>query len=327
VLATPLRRSLLRPWLYLGALIAFAFLAPSLYWQAAHGWPFLAIGEAGASHKNIALSPLAFVGQQVLYVGPVLTPIWLAGLWRFAARPTLPHLRAFPIAYAVMAVLFYVLHGKAYYLTPVYPVLLAGGAVAIEAWLVRPRFRLVVLRVVAISGIVAAPLVLPILPPADDAGYARLFGMSPETTATEYGAQSELPQQFADMFGWREMAAKISAVYNALPPDERAKAVFIGRNYGEAAALDVYGPALHGPPAISGHNNFFLWGPDGFDGSVVIVVGGNPARYAEHYRSVEQVGELDNRFAMSYETNIPIFVLRGPRAPLTAVWPMLRHYE
>ena len=137
VLATPLRRSLARPWIYLGALIAFLFLAPSLYWQAENGWPFLELGGAAAA-KNIALSPLAFLGQQALFMLPPSAAIWLAGLWRFSVRPPLPALRAFPIAFVVMQVLVYLLHGKAYYLAAFYPILFAGGALAIEGWLARP---------------------------------------------------------------------------------------------------------------------------------------------------------------------------------------------
>jgi Dolichyl-phosphate-mannose-protein mannosyltransferase len=326
VLATPLRGSLLRPQIYLGGLIALLFLAPSLYWQAENGWPFLELGKAGAG-KNIVLSPLAFLGQQILFVGPTAAPIWLAGLWRFGARGPLPALRALSIAYAVTGVFVYVLHGKAYYLTPAYPALLAGGAVAIEAWLARPALRWIAAGLIAIPGVLAAPLALPILPPGDYAPYARAFGMSPQSTATEKLAPSALPQQLADMFGWREMAEKVSAAYKALPAEERAKAVFFGRNYGEAAAIDVYGPALNGPPAISGHNNYFLWGPRGFDGSVALVVGGDEARYAQAYQSVTRVGELDSAYAMPYETNIPIYLLRGRRAPLAEGWAAAKHFE
>jgi hypothetical protein len=327
VLATPLRRSLLKPWLYLGALIALGFLAPSLYWQAANGWPFRELGEAAAGGKNLVLSPLAFLGQQLLFVGFASAPIWLAGLWRFSVRPPLPQLRAFPIAYVVMVVLFFVLHGKAYYLTAIYPVLLAGGAVAIEDWLARPIYRGVAVRVVACAGLLGAPLALPILPPGEYGTYAHAFGLSSQSAATEKTVPGVLPQQLADMFGWREMAVKVSAAYNALPPDERAKAVFFGRNYGEAAAIDVYGPALHGPPSISGHNNYFLWGPQGFDGSVVIMVGGDSPQYAKDYDSVEHVGELDSLYAMPYETNIPVVVFRGRHTPFAEAWPKLKHYD
>jgi 4-amino-4-deoxy-L-arabinose transferase-like glycosyltransferase len=327
VFATPLRRSLLKPWLYLGALIALIFLAPSLYWQAKNGWPFLELSEAGANGKNIALSPLAFVGQQLLFVGPGSAPVWLAGLWRFSIRPPLPHLRVFPIAYVVTVGLFFILHGKAYYPAPIYPVLMVGGALAIEMWLIRPTYRWVAAGAFAGAGALAAPLALPILPPSEYGRYAHAFGLSSQSSATETVAQGVLPQQLADMFGWREMAAKVSAAYNALPPDQRAKAVFFGRNYGEAAAIDVYGPALHGPPAISGHNNYYLWGPQGHDGSVVIMVGGDPARYAKEYDSVECVGELDSPYAMPYETNMPVFLLRGRHIPFAEAWPKLKHYE
>jgi hypothetical protein len=326
-LATPFRHSLGKPYLYFGGVIAFVFLAPSLAWQAQNDWPFLEIGRAGAGGKNLALSPLGFLGQQFLFVGPGSAPIWLAGLWRFAFRPSLPQLRVFPIAYAVTALLVYLAHGKAYYLTPIYPVLLAGGAVAIEEWLRMPWVRGLAAGGVAIAGILVAPLALPILPPADYSAYAGTFGLSAASSATETNVRSTLPQQLADMFGWREMAQRVSAVYNALPADERAKAVFFGRNYGEAAALDVYGPAFGGPPAISGHNNYYLWGTRGYDGSVVLTVGGDPAQYAKYFESVQRAGELDAPFAVSYESHIPIYVLRSSRIPLAKHWPGLKHYE
>ncbi|HEY4924919.1 MAG TPA: glycosyltransferase family 39 protein [Roseiarcus sp.] len=327
VLATPFRRSLLKPWLYVGALITMIFLAPSLYWQAENGWPFLELGKAAVAGKNLVFSPLGFLGQQALFIGPASAPIWLAGLWRLTVRPPLPHLRVFPIAFVTTGVLVYALHGKAYYLAPVYPVLLAGGALAIESWLVRPAYRWVAATAIGVAGAIAAPLALPILPPEDYGAYARAPGMSPGMTAMERGAPSALPQQLADMFGWHEMAEKVSAVYNALPPDERAGAVFFGHNYGEAAAVDVYGPALRGPPAISGHNNYYLWGPRGFDGSIAIVVGGDPVQYATYYRSVERVGELDSPYALRSETGIPVYVLRGLRIPVATAWPALRHYD
>jgi hypothetical protein len=327
LLVTPLRRSLLTPWLYLGALVAMIFLAPSVYWQAENGWPFLEILRAGAGGKNLVLPPLAFAGQQIVFVGVASTPIWLAGLWGLSVRPPLPHLRVFSIAYGVMIALLYAVHGKAYYLTPIYPVLLAAGALAIEGWLVRPAQRRVAIAAVAAAGVLTMPVVLPILPPGDWASYAHALGMSSRTSATQTQDQGVLPQYFADMFGWREMAEKVSAVYNALPPGERAKAVFFGRNYGEAAAIDVYGPALHGPPAISGHNNYYLWGTRGYDGSVLITVGRDPVRFANLYRSVERAGEITNPYGVSSETNLSIYVLRGPRMPFTRVWPRLKHYD
>jgi 4-amino-4-deoxy-L-arabinose transferase-like glycosyltransferase len=326
ILATPLRRSLLRPWLYIGALIALAFAAPSIVWQAAHGWPFLELGKAGVTAKNLVLSPLAFFGQQILFVGPVATLIWLAGLWRWSVKPSMPELRVFPIAYAVTAVLFYGLHGKANYLAPIYPVLLAGGAVAIEGWFAWRPLRWIAIAAVAGIGILMMPLALPVLEPNQYGAYAHALGIPNGASATEKGDHSALPLHLAGMIGWPEMAAKVSAIYNALPPDERARAVFYGRDYGEAAALDVYGPALHGPPVVAAHNNYYLWGPRGFDGSVVIVVGNDVLPLMQNYRSITAAGRIDTPYAESFETNLPIYVLRGPRVPLKVLWPKLKFY-
>jgi hypothetical protein len=326
-LTTPLRRSLLRPWIYAGAVIALGLAAPNVVWQAQHGWPFIEIGRAGSSGKNLALSPLAFFGQQFLFVGPAAAPVWLAGLWRFSVRPLLPAYRAFPIAYAVMAVLFIAAHGKAYYIAPVYPILLAGGALAIEGWLKRPAFRAAVLTAVGGVGALLAPVAIPLLPVEATIAYGAAIGVNPTLSASEHQKLSALPQYLADMFGWREMAAKVAAVYQALPPADRARAAFFGQNYGEAAAIDIYGRALGLPPAISGHNNYYLWGPGRADGSVIIVVGGDPAQMAKVYGSIQVAGRIDTPYAMPYETNIPIYVLRQPRVSMVQLWPMLKHYE
>lgn len=327
VVATPLRRSLTRPWIYAGAALALLFVAPSVLWQAWHGWPFLELGQAGATAKNLAPSPLGFFAQQILFAGPAAAPIWLAGLWRFSIRPLQPGLRAFPIAYAVMVVLFFVLHGKAYYLAPAYPVLLAGGAVAIEGWVAWPALRGIVIAAVTGVGVLLAPLALPILPPERYGAYARALGIPSGAAATEKGRQSALPLHLAGMFGWPEMAAKVSAVYRALPDAERRRAVFYGRDYGEAAAITVYGKPLSGPPAVSGHNNFFLWGPTADADAVVITLGGDVAQLMANYRSVETAGRIESPYAMAYEADVPIYVLRGPRVPLSDLWPKLKHYE
>jgi hypothetical protein len=238
----------------------------------------------------------------------------------------MPELRVFPIAYAVTAVLFYSLHGKANYLAPIYPVLLAGGAVAIEGWFAWRPLRWIAITTVAGIGLLMMPLALPVLEPAQYGAYAHALGLRAGASATEKGDHSALPLHLAGMIGWPEMAAKVSAIYNALPPDERARAVFYGRDYGEAAALDVYGPALQGPPVVAAHNNYYLWGPKGFDGSVVIVVGNDVLPLMQNYRSITLAGRIDTPYAESFETNLPIYVLRYPRVPLNVLWPKLKFY-
>jgi 4-amino-4-deoxy-L-arabinose transferase-like glycosyltransferase len=325
LLFTPRLKSLRRPWIYLGALAAILMILPNLLWQQAHGWPFLELGRAGAGGKNEAMSPPAFFLQQVLYAGPWAAPVWLAGLWACLVKPKLLVARAFAIAWLALAVVFEVIHGKPYYLTAIYPILLAFGAWRIERWLGAPAARGAALAGVALLGLLAAPFTLPILPAPAFVRYQKAVGLMP--SVGEKLKLGPLPQYYADMFGWPEMAARVAAVYHALPPQDRARAVFYGENYGEAAAIDVFGRRLGLPPAISGHNQYFLWGPRGHDGSVMIIIGGSPQHYAGLFRRFDVAGRIEAPYAMPYETDQPIYVLRGMKAPLQTVWPTVKHYQ
>lgn len=327
LLATPLRRSLARPWVYLGALLAILMVLPNVLWQQAHGWPFLELGKAAANGKNIALSPVAFFTQQILLIGPLAAPVWLAGLWAAAVKPKFAVFRAFLIAAVLLFAFFIAVHGKAYFLASIYPILFAIGAAAIEGWVTSTAARAAALAVVALSGLVSMPLTIPMMSEESYIRYAAALGMGPNATAMEHMKLGRLPQIYADMHGWPQMAAKVAAVYRALPPQDRARAVFFGDNYGEAGAIDVFGPVLGLPPAISGHNNYWIWGPRGHDGSVVIVIGGKPSDYPM-YESVVEAGRLDSPYAMPHESDQPIYVLRGRRnKAIDAIWPKFKHYE
>lgn len=324
---TPLRRSLLSPWLYAGAALALVLVLPNILWQAQHGWPFLELGSAGVHGKNKVLSPVAFFGQQFLIVGPTLALVWLTGIWKFAAKPADPVWRIFAVSYVLLAVFFIVEHGKANYLMPIYPMLFAGGALFWEALLKPLWARGVALALAGSMGVMLAPLALPVLPEETYVQYAAFFGIGSGATAGENLKQGVLPQHFADMHGWPQMAAAVAKAYHALPPAERAHAVFFGGNYGEAAAIDVFGPALGLPPAISGHNNYWLWGPRGADGSVIIEIGGSREDRLKNFRSVEEAGRITTPYAMPYETGQPIWVQRGLKQPIAEVWPRVKHFQ
>jgi 4-amino-4-deoxy-L-arabinose transferase-like glycosyltransferase len=327
LLMTPLRRSLLRPWIYGGALVAAVLVLPNVLWQQANGWPFLELGKAAMNGKNIALSPGAYFAQQLLLIGPLAAPVWLAGLWACLRRPGAPVLRAFPVAYVLLFAFFVASHGKAYFLTSIYPILLAVGAARIEQWAASAVLRGAMLALVALSGAVIAPLAIPLLPEESYIRYAAALGMGPSVSAAEHLKQGRLPQHFADQHGWKAMAEKVAAVYHALPPQDRAKAVFFGNNYGEAAAIDVFGEKLGLPPAIGDHNNYWLWGPRGSDGSVIIEIGGTREQHLKDFRSVELGAVLDDPYAMPYETGQPVWVERGLKKPMAGIWPRLKHYE
>jgi hypothetical protein len=264
LLAVPQRRALLawQPWAAVGILCAFA--APNLAWQAAHGWPFAAHARDLAENHTEHLSPLAFMAQQVLQMGPVTVLVWGPGLYALLAWPRLRAVRWIGIGYLLLMAFGDASHGKPYYVSPAYPGLFAAGAVALQTWL-RGWARRAVFGAIVVGAVAGAPLVLPVLPPAQLAAYLRFLGLVPSTgEKSELGA---LPQYFADMFGWQSFADDIHRIWRALPPSDQARAVFAGRNYGEAAAIDVL---AHGPDAISRHQSYWYWGPKGHDGSVVL---------------------------------------------------------
>ena len=218
LLGTPLRRSLRKPWLYAGVLLAAAMVLPNVLWQQAHGWPFLELGKTASHGKNIALSPLAFFAQQFLLIGPLAAPVWLAGLWACISRPRFAVYRAFPIAYVLLFAVFVATHGKAYYLTYFYPVLFGIGAVAIEGWVRNIGLRGLALAGLTIASIVIAPLAIPLMPEDTFIRYAGALGLGPSATAAENLKLSRLPQHFADMHGWPAMAQKVAAAFAKLTP-------------------------------------------------------------------------------------------------------------
>jgi len=320
---TPLRRAFLTPWPYLAGLLAALIIAPNLIWQWRHDLPFLEIGANGANGKNVAMSLPQYLLSEVVLFGPAAAIVWIVALLAlgFSARWRL--YRVFALQYAVFILIEVALHGKDYYAAALYPPLFAFGATVIETAVSRAALRAALIAVVVAVGIVAMPMALPVLPVDRFVAYERALGYKPAPMETR--ALSDLPQLYADMFGWHEMARQVSQAYWALPEEDRAKAVFAANNYGEAAAVDIFGDRL--PPSISGHNNYFIWGPRGHDGSVVIRVTGKPEAAREAYGEVDIVAQLDDPHAMPDEAHLYVVICRGRKSSLIADWPQFKNYN
>jgi len=163
-----------------------------------------------------------------------------------------------------------------------------------------------------------------VLPVETFIAYEHALGFTPSTG--ERLRLGVLPQYYADMFGWPEMAAAVGKAYQALPPEDRERAVFFAWNYGDAAAVDFFGAPWGLPPAISGHENYFLWGPRGADGSVVLILGGTREGLLKAFRTVEPVGRFDNPLAMPDESGQTLWLCRDALEPPQQAWPRLRHF-
>jgi len=252
----------------------------------------------------------------------VTLPAWIAGLVAFSVWRRFADLRVFAIAFLLVIVAMIAIRAKPYYPVGAFTVLFAGGAVAIETWLVWQSARIIFSAAIVLVGLVGAPFAVPILPIERFAAYQHTLGIEPRSL--ERNAVGRLPQYYADMFGWRELAELVGRAYRSLPPEDQAKAVFLGNNYGEAAAIDIFGNSQ--PPAVSPHNNYFLWGTRGHDGSVVIRLGGERDQLLKTYASVEAAGQFDVPWAMPYETGRTVWICRGRHPPLDAVWVSLKKY-
>jgi len=126
------------------------------------------------------------------------------------------------------------------------------------------------------------------------------------------------------MHGWPELVQVVARVFNDLPVEERVRCAVLAYNYGEAAAIDYFGPAHGLPKAISGHNQYGHWGPRGYHGEVVIAIGFTEERLQDTFEEVTPVARVTSQYAMPEEANLTIHVCRKPRKPLEEVWAKLR---
>lgn len=323
----PGRRLLLDRRVLLGAAFALLLALPNLAWQAGHGFPFLELVRRGQLYKNAPFELPGFLLSLLLEPGPLGAPVWLAGFfWLAGARVARPF-RFLGVGALLLLAFLVATRGKPYYFAPALPLLFAAGAVAWEG-LLRPRWsRAAAPALVAAGGLFLAPAAVPLLPVEAFVRWQAAVGFRQQPL--ERKAQGVLPQIFADQFGWPELARGVADVFANLPPADRERAAVFAQNYGQAAALDLYGRPLGLPPAASGHNQYFLWGPPPGRGEVVVVVGDEREDCGRGtFRRRELAGRLpENPWAMPYERGRWIWVYREPTVPVEALWPRLRHYE
>jgi hypothetical protein len=250
-------------------------------------------------------------------------------VWLFRGRSG--RFRVLGWTFAVFFVTLFALEAKNYYLAPIYPMLFAAGAVglesALERWpLTRGRRwpRVAVLAVIVVAAAVVAPLALPVLPPERYVAYEKALGVGPPKT--EVGHRGPLPQIFGDQFGWPEMVAEVARIHRLLPSEERARTGIFANNYGEAGAIALFGPQYGLPRPISAHQSYFLWGPGDFNGDTLIVLQDDRESLESLCAAVDEAGVHFHPWGMAEENN-PIFVCRGLKVPLQALWPRLKKWN
>jgi Dolichyl-phosphate-mannose-protein mannosyltransferase len=329
LLLTEQRRVFANKWFWLGGVAAFLVFLPNFLWNMQHDWPFAQLmHNIKAEGRDVVLSPLEYFAQQLLIIHPFNAPIWIIGVLAFFFSARLRPYRFLGRSYLAALTVFIVLHGKNYYLGPIYAVYLAAGAVMIESFIERWReawLKPAIVVLLVAGGAWLAPVVVPILPVDEFISY--LHKLPFKVARSEHShMRAVLPQHYADQFGWEEMVAMVNQAYTRLSPEERPGCGIFAQDYGQAGAIDFFGRRYGLPPAISGHQTYYLWGPRGYSGECLIVLDDRREVLEEKFEQVEYVGSSDNPYAL--ERNIPVFICRKAKfGSLTEVWPQLKKWR
>jgi len=312
------------PWI--AGIIAALLFTPNILWQIKNGWPTLEFMHNATAFKMAVVSPVKFLLEQFQVLHPLTLPLTISAFVFFFASNDGKDFRTFGWIYMVVFLLL-ILNGKsrAGYLAPAYPMMFAAGATWLDHIITRPTVKIAYAALMILGGIVTAPLALPILPVESYIHYSRALGIKPGTDENkEIGA---LPQFFADMQGWDAMEAEVARVYDQLTPQERANSAIFAQNYGDAGAMELLGRKDHLPDVMSGHNNYWLWGPPKHPLDAVIIIGGDKDDHLQSFTSVEPAGMIRCGYCMPYENNQTVYVCRHLRASPVVLWPRAKHYD
>jgi hypothetical protein len=303
---------------------------PNLLWEIENHWPTPEILRNVDQYKNAHVSWLGFIGQQALLIHPLATPICLAGLWYFLGSREGREYRCLGWTYLFILLQLLIFRGRIYYLAPAYPMLFAAGAVSIESWIEKHRgnnwnwIKTAILAPLAVGGLVAAPLAMPILPLDTAASYANFWDVN--RVRVEVQPSGKLPQFFADMMGWQQQVGVVADVFHSLSVADQSKAAILARNYGQAGAIEYFGPSYGLPRPISGHNNYYLWGPQQYTGEVVVTVGIPLDKLQPLFNHIDLAATIQNEYAIPEENNVPVYICREPKRTLQQAWLGLKFY-
>ncbi|HYH00030.1 MAG TPA: glycosyltransferase family 39 protein [Terriglobales bacterium] len=333
VLLTPERKALASKWIWIGGTIAFLIFLPNLVWNIQHNWPFVELmRNIRASGRDVELGPVQWIVQQIVVMSPVTFPIWLAGLiYLFFSRQG-KRFRIIGWTFVITATVLIVMKGKDYYLAPAYPMLFAAGGVALEGLLSRSAQRRLglVLMGIYIGVMLTAtalllPLGIPVLSPEAFLRYQAKLPFQVQASEKSHMAAS-MPHYYTWSFGWPEMVDAVARTYNKLTPEERAKAAIFGQTFAQAGAIDFFGPRYGLPKAISGHQNYWLWGPRNYTGEIVLVLGSTLEEELKYFEQVEVGADVYHPYAYPRE-NRPVLICRRLKFDLQKNWAEVKSWD
>jgi hypothetical protein len=326
LLLTPARRHVLSRWLWLGVALAGLIVLPNVVWQVQNDLASLEFYRNADLLKNVDTSPVEVLVAQIFVMNPLAFPVWIAGLCFFLFSRQGRAFRILGFTYLfLLATMMWAGSSRPDRMLAAYPMLFAGGGVLIAGFVERRSrwlLQTVIAGAVLVGGVLFAPIALPVLSPGTQAQYAER--LSPPRV--EQGATARLPQWFADRFGWEEMAASVAEVLRSLPEQEHGQVLLLAANYGEAGALELFGPRFGLPPVLSPHNTYYLWSAEHDDAPTYIAIGLPEEELRRVFGEVTPAGVHRCTWCMDYENDLPIYICRHTRTPFRDWWPTMKWY-
>ncbi len=328
LLASKYRKDLSTPWPWLGAALCLVLLSPYLLWQSANHWPTLEYWINYGSHRVYQASIQQFIINILIYLSPLLIPLWLIGLYRVLRPLDGVRYGFLGLLFLVTIVLMFILHATPRLIIELFMPLLAAGAVFTEETLAGLRWgnpvkAAAVVYLLAV-GIVNISFSLPVISmdllPAVIRPFQPLY-----QPLREFNNGSNNPPIFlSGRIGWDDLVRDVAGVYNALPPEDRAVAGIYADFYVTAGAIDQFGPQYKLPHAVSGSLTYFLWGP-GYSWDVMILITDRTNRMAVFFEKCEQKAVTQDEYVGL--SRFYVFVCRKPIVPADTIWSSVKYYQ
>lgn len=318
---TPLRKDLKTIYPYIAALIALLIFSPFIIWNLTHDLAHLEFMRNAASRKYGGLTPISFILDQILIFNPLTILIWLPGIIFFFFKKEFRQYRAIGFIWlTTIAILIINIHSKGEYIAAAYQILFAGGAVMLEKWSYatnRGWLKYAATIPVIIFAILLAPMARPLIAVEKFQDYQSMLGL--DHPSNEGHQLEELPQFYADMFGWEELAKNVSKVYLTLSEEERKHTVVYCSNYGKAGAIEYYSNKYPLPKVVCPHNSYWYFWEEAETPTTLIIIGGEIEDHLTSLKEVEAAGVHKTKYAIPYENNLIIFIGRELKRTLEEI--------
>jgi hypothetical protein len=306
LLLSPYRSVLAKKKTWLAAGLALLIIAPNILWQYWHNWPLVHHMQELQETQLKHIDRFDFLKDQLLMLMPVAMA-WVAGLiWVFSKKEW----RIIGIMYLSVVALLIFGSGKAYYALGAYPMLLAAGGVAWEYFSERKKWIRYALGIL-ITGLnyLIMPVLLPIWKPDKLAAFYEKIGIAHEWEDLK---KHPLPQDFADMLGWKELTTKTETFFQSLPDSTKRNSIIYCRNYGQAGSLKFYSKDSYlKDKVITDNGSFILWIPDRLSMKNLIFVGrrlpDKDDEVIQHFEKVTVIDSVTDKFSRQYGDKIIFF--------------------